>query len=205
MDNRIIIRSIQIKNFRSIRNITISLSKMNIFVGLNDVGKSNVLKALNLFFNNSTDYDSKFDFDKDFSNLFPSNSHSTKEITIELTVYIPITFQNSGVYKWKKSWKRDDYQEIIVDGNGKEPSARSRIPNTLHRIKYRYVPAVKSKEFYKYLLSELYLTAAASLNSPLVESTKEFANVIQNYTQQIHNEVSDRIGIESRLTIPSDM
>ena len=174
-------------------------------MGLNDVGKSNVLKALNLFFNNNTDYDTKFDFDKDFSFLFPKNSHSTKEITIELTVEIPSSFQNSGEYVWKKSWRRNASVEKIIDQNGNEPTPRSRIPITLHRIKLRYVPAVKSKEFYKYLLSELYLTAAASLNSPLVESTKEFASVIQNYTRQIHNEVSEKIGIDSQLTIPADM
>ena len=206
MDNRIIIRSIRIRNFRSIRNVVINVSNMNIFVGLNDVGKSNVLKALNLFFNNNTDYDAEFDFSKDFSYLFPAKSHNTKEISIELKVEIPASYQNSGVYTWKKSWRRDGLlKEELLDAEGKKPSPRSRIPYTLKRIKFRYVPAVKSKEFYKYLLSELYLTAAASLNSPLVESTKEFAGVIQNYTEQIHNEVSKRIGIESQLTIPPDM
>lgn len=49
LNNRIIITSIRIKNFRSIKNALIKVKDMNIFVGLNDVGKSNVLKALNLF------------------------------------------------------------------------------------------------------------------------------------------------------------
>lgn len=57
LNNRIIITSIRIKNFRSIKNALIKVKDMNIFVGLNDVGKSNVLKALNLFFNGNTDYD----------------------------------------------------------------------------------------------------------------------------------------------------
>ena len=67
LNNRIIITSIRIKNFRSIKNALIKVKDMNIFVGLNDVGKSNVLKALNLFFNGNTDYDTPFDFKKDFS------------------------------------------------------------------------------------------------------------------------------------------
>ncbi len=206
MNNRIIIRAIRIRNFRSIRNVSIKLSQMNIFVGLNDVGKSNVLKALNLFFNNNTDYDTEFDFSKDFSYLFPKKSHSTKEITIELTVEVPSSFQNSGIYIWKKAWRRGELpRESILDVSGKAPGPRSRIPYTLHRIKFRYVPAVKSKEFYKYLLSELYLTAEASLNSPLVDSTREFATEIQKYTEQIHDEVNDKIGIDSQLTIPPDM
>ena len=79
---------------------------MNIFVGLNDAGKSNVIKALNLFFNNNTDYDTEFDFSKDFSYLFPKKSHSTKEITVQLKIEIPSSFQNSGVYLWKKAWRK---------------------------------------------------------------------------------------------------
>lgn len=43
------ITEISIKNFRSIVNMNIDVEQLNMFVGLNDVGKSNVLKALNLF------------------------------------------------------------------------------------------------------------------------------------------------------------
>ena len=45
------IKEIRIRNFRSIVKADIQLSDLTLFVGLNDVGKSNVLKALNLFFN----------------------------------------------------------------------------------------------------------------------------------------------------------
>lgn len=61
-DKRIKISSIQIKNFRSIRNVLIKATEFNILVGTNDVGKSNVLKALNLFFNGQTDYNKAFSF-----------------------------------------------------------------------------------------------------------------------------------------------
>ena len=53
----ITIKKITIKNFRSIVNETIDFSDFNCFVGKNDSGKSNVLKALNLFFNGKTDFD----------------------------------------------------------------------------------------------------------------------------------------------------
>ena len=43
-DKRIKISSIRIKDFRSIRNETITPKDFNIFVGLNDAGKSNVLR-----------------------------------------------------------------------------------------------------------------------------------------------------------------
>lgn len=43
------IKQIRIKNFRSIVDLDINVDKMNIFVGLNDAGKSNILKALICF------------------------------------------------------------------------------------------------------------------------------------------------------------
>ena len=61
------IKSIHIKNFRSIVDKKIELSNFNCFVGKNDSGKSNVLKALNLFFNNKTDFGTEFDFESDYS------------------------------------------------------------------------------------------------------------------------------------------
>ena len=65
IEKKIRISSIQIKNFRSIRNIIVYPKDLNIFVGLNDAGKSNVLKALNLFFTGETDYGQKFSFKRD--------------------------------------------------------------------------------------------------------------------------------------------
>lgn len=65
--------------------MNIALERLNMFVGLNDVGKSNVLKALNLFFTGETDYGEKFDFETDFSQLFPANSKKAREIIIKFT------------------------------------------------------------------------------------------------------------------------
>lgn len=47
--NMINITRIRIKNFRSIVDETIDFCDVNYFVGKNDSGKSNVLKALNFF------------------------------------------------------------------------------------------------------------------------------------------------------------
>ena len=47
-NERVRITGISIKYFRSIVSMNISVEQLNMFVGLNDVGKSNVLKALNL-------------------------------------------------------------------------------------------------------------------------------------------------------------
>ena len=90
------ITEISIKNFRSIVNMNIDVEQLNMFVGLNDVGKSNVLKALNLFFNNETDYNEKFAFESDFSQLFPQKSKKAKEIVIKIIFEVPQNYKGHG-------------------------------------------------------------------------------------------------------------
>ena len=206
MKKKIEIKSIRIKNFRSIRNEYFSVENMNIFVGMNDVGKSNVLKALNLFFNGQTDYNVDFDFKKDFSYLFPKTSHGTKEIVIEIQFAVPDTYKESGLYTWKKVWRTGEYSnEVITNQDGEKPSDRSRVPSSLKRIRYRYVPAVKSNEYYRSLLSDLYFTVSAVIDSPLESSIGDFSKVLQEYTSQISEEVGERVGINSKLSIPENL
>ena len=133
-EKRIKIASIRIKNFRSIRNETITAKDFNIFVGLNDAGKSNVLKALNLFFTGETDYGKKFSFENDFSYLFPKTSHSTKEIRITIKFEIPDTYTDSGEYTWTKVWRTGSYfEESIVESTDVRDTILSFEPKSLKK------------------------------------------------------------------------
>jgi hypothetical protein len=63
-----LIRSIEIAYLRSIHRLRIaSLGDLTVFSGANDVGKSNILRALNLFFNNKVNWGEPIDFYQDFS------------------------------------------------------------------------------------------------------------------------------------------
>ena len=87
-----ILEKIEIKSFRSFGNRKVGkvniekLSDLNIFSGSNDSGKSNILRALNLFFNKHTDLDSFFDFETDFykKNNYDSNDVKEEVVTIKL-------------------------------------------------------------------------------------------------------------------------
>jgi AAA15 family ATPase/GTPase len=49
------LKSISIQNFKSLEEESIKHpSELNVFVGKNNSGKSNILKAIDLFFNSST-------------------------------------------------------------------------------------------------------------------------------------------------------
>jgi predicted ATP-dependent endonuclease of OLD family len=64
------VEGLEIRYFRSVWRAKIrDLRDITVFSGKNDVGKSNLLKALNLFFNNRTDWNAPFDFARDFSRV----------------------------------------------------------------------------------------------------------------------------------------
>ncbi|MCG3256463.1 MAG: AAA family ATPase [Candidatus Heimdallarchaeota archaeon] len=86
------IKHISIKNFKSIKNVDLDCSRINIFIGKPNTGKSNILEALGLFssirFHNSTS--DKQPISKDiiryeyFMNFFyDNNTNNTATITVD--------------------------------------------------------------------------------------------------------------------------
>lgn len=200
MSNRVLIKQITINNFRSIRHSELVVSNNNIFVGLNDAGKSNLLKALNLFFNGQTDYGQYFDFGQDFTYFHPKKSKKKKEVKIQI-----IFNREDTDIIWEKKWDINGVMsERLTTTQGDLPS-RSKIPSILRSIRYRYIPAVKSRDYYKGLLSELYQAVSSALTSPLKSSIEEFSKVLSTYTDKIGKETADRLGLNSTLTMPNDL
>lgn len=82
-----LIERIEIRHFRSFGEKTIKiidLKDLNIFSGSNDVGKSNVLKSLNLFFNNEITIGEFFDLKKDLSLL--QRRRSERELELKKSI-----------------------------------------------------------------------------------------------------------------------
>jgi AAA15 family ATPase/GTPase len=120
-----LIKQIEIKNFRSFGNRKkesyriYKASDLNIISGANDSGKSNILRALNLFFNGHTDLNQFFDFERDFYRKDIPDELDIKEelVTVKIwfynernknknknnptKAYLPTVFWVSK--KWKKS------------------------------------------------------------------------------------------------------
>jgi AAA15 family ATPase/GTPase len=92
-----IIEKIEIKSFRSFCNRKgdkseiYKISDLNIFSGANDSGKSNILRALNLFFNKQTSLGQFFSFEQDY--FRKDKGGDDKDIKEEL-VTVRITFLN---------------------------------------------------------------------------------------------------------------
>jgi hypothetical protein len=88
-----IIDKIEIKNFRSFGNRKenttqiLNIKDLNIFSGSNDSGKSNILRALNLFFNKQTNLRDFLNFDKDFFKRQCSDNDDIKEEKISIKIF----------------------------------------------------------------------------------------------------------------------
>lgn len=129
-----IIEQIEIKNFRSFGNRkkesykVLKCQSLNIISGANDSGKSNILRALNLYFNKKTDLNNFFDFNKDFFKKEDQDANEIKEelVTIKIwfynpknkgknkekttNIYLPEKFWVSR--KWKKTSEYSQYDQL---------------------------------------------------------------------------------------------
>ena len=197
-----IIKSIRIKNFRSLVDETIDLNDMNFFVGKNDSGKSNVLKALNLFFNKETDFGMPFDFSADYSKFAKKVIKHAKEITISLNIVIPDSFQETGVKTWTKVWREEGLHSDNIDEIFKRGSKGSTF---LNRIQYMYIPAVKSNEYFKHLLSQLYLSMTKTANSALKDLNEQYSKQLQTLTSGLSHQLKNVLNLQSAIQMPEDL
>ncbi len=198
-----IIKKIKIRYFRSIYTITIDgCSALNVISGKNDSGKSNVLRALNLFFNEEADWKSKLEFYHDFSvhRLDEVRKESIKGkqfISIEIEFLRPNSYAGSLPQKFSvtRNWFRDStqYDESsnleVLEKTQKLPSslstARRGLQTFLNKIHYEYVPAIKDRAYSQNLLSQL---QKALLDSTLEDSTgipRLATNLAKNIQKQV--------------------
>lgn len=194
------IREILIKNFRSIVNLTLSTKNLNMFVGLNDVGKSNILKALNLFFNGETDENSGFNFILDYSKLATKRSNKAEEIVVQIKLEIPSNYIDSGEFVWKKVWRSSGLHFDSLRDHTFSPYSKT--PVLLSRINYTYVPATKSNNYFMRLLGDLYSCISKDAGSEINKKTTEYADSIQTFTKRIGEIIKTNIGIDSALAMP---
>ena len=202
-----IIDRVEFNYFRSIGSLTLSGCRdVNVITGPNDAGKSNVLKALNLFFNNETERDDEFDFLK---NLNRERENEARAAKGRMTIWVKVYFNN--FLKWKslppkfyvkRSWNR--YQELPTDTypNGIPPTTMGRF---LNKLEFHYIPAVRSREIYGDLLADLHDTLVQDESMGLRASSEVFVADLDKITEAMSEDILERLKIESRVNIPGDL
>ena len=219
-----LIKSIGIKYFRSIYHVRLkNINDLIILSGVNDVGKSNILKALNLFFNDETTWNKELEFEDDFSRrrLSEVRKESIKGkqfIQVSIEFNRPKTYKNSlpANFKVTRTWFRENF---VTETNNLEPlskkgklprslnTAKRFLPIFLNRVHFEYVPAIKDKAYYYDLLSRLQdtiLDIKTNLYPEISQLTEKLAPLIQDKIITLQDEFKRTSGIESAITPPDD-
>ncbi|MBK7436534.1 MAG: AAA family ATPase [Saprospiraceae bacterium] len=152
------IEEIKISKFRSIGpSETFESLDLNIFSGSNDSGKSNFLKALNLFFTGQTELNIRYNPENDFNKWFRDNNiRGERNIEIELKIAKGNYGDKGGInegFTAKKIFRVDGGQEIkFFNKRGNELLQASKSYNKANgviseRIRYVYIPAIRDTKF----------------------------------------------------------
>jgi len=186
-----IISRIEIKHFRSFDGgkdqpkVRIDdLTDLNVFSGANDSGKSNVLRALNLFFNNEISPGIKFDKERDFSkiaaNRFDKDIEERKTAEVERikkiivaggvekprdlrrsdeVISIKLFFKNIERQRGlpEKFWISKTYsQKNNFQGEFNYQGDLNKAQTTafLNTFRFEYIPAIKDRLYFNYLFGK---------------------------------------------------
>jgi predicted ATP-dependent endonuclease of OLD family len=207
------IRKITIKNFRSIRKEVLELDSKNmtILIGLNDAGKSNYLKALNLFFNNETELGIPFRFNIDFCKSAVVPQNKAKEVEISLVLSPPKhRFKDNKELIWTKIWRQDGFhpegEEIrTVDKKSLGNTSKSKTVSWARKLSYRYVPAVKGSAYFSSVLKNLHAVLAETIEDELKSAGSDFILKIRSHTEDIYSEITNKLNLDSKINLPGDL
>ncbi|MBU1151880.1 ATP-binding protein [Patescibacteria group bacterium] len=219
-----VIDKIKIRYFRSLKEQTISkIEEVNIFSGANDSGKSNVLKALNLFFNEQTNFQQKLVFDEEFSkerldDVRKKSIKGRQVIAIKISFCAPSGHKNlPRKFYVEKTWDRDgnllSTTENVISKfkkgttNAKtEKTAKQALSRFINSIHYEYIPAVRSPQIFENLLSLLQelILSKNKKNAKISNQLEKINEESKSFTEKISKDFEKISGIKSGIRIPSE-
>jgi predicted ATP-dependent endonuclease of OLD family len=187
------IRSIQIKRYRSIINLKLnldSLEHLTTICGANNAGKTNVLRAINLFFN-PKDYEASKDCPNHKfhgsrgGNVFP-------EITIDFE-------KENVIYKITKTFNLDGISEVkgkkIISRSDKKDLDQAFITTFESKISFFFLPSINISfpELINNLIEEIYDLeyAKARFSGLKSELKKSFDNYTQGLVEVLNSLATD--------------
>lgn len=206
-----LISEVEISYFRSFYKFKIiNCNELNIVFGKNDVGKSNLVRALNLFFAGKPDSFSEFDFPIDFSEQRRRESDESEDIRKFL--YVKITFNTPPSYQRslgksfyiKRQWtvsRGSDYNEEI---SGTIPNSRRHIVSRfVNKIRFIYIPAIKDIRIFEMLLSGIHEAIAAS--DKFKESIDRFSEELQSLTKEMFHKLPKDVSSSTKIGAPTQL
>lgn len=196
-----LIKSIAISGFRSIDECKLKdLEDLSIVFGRNDAGKSNVLRALNLFFNGETNEGQRFDIERD---LHVSRTGRNRMVQIWVEVNTPDRYPSLKSTFWvRKTWSSSGSPTVLYPRWVRDKQLRS-ARQLLNSIDYHYIPAIKSNAIFEKLLGDVY--SILSEDETFRASLERFAKEVQARTTALSDSLAKNVGLTSLLAPPTDL
>ncbi|WP_273828192.1 ATP-dependent nuclease [Pseudomonas sp. SBT1-2] len=204
-----LIDQVEIAYFRSMYKDSLNnCTDINVVFGRNDSGKSNILRALNLFFNNKTSPDQEFDFFQDFNHS--RRAEAGGEGDIRKFVYVKIWFNTPATWRgslgdrfWvKKQWSISLGSDSQITTSIPDPK-RHYLSRFLNKIRLYYIPAIKDRKILESLQAEIY--KVISKNIEFSGSLTNFTSALQDRTQDLSEQLLRDLNITSVVTTPKDL
>lgn len=233
-----IIEKIEISYFRSFwdkKTEILDLKDLNIFSGWNDSGKSNILRALNLFFNDQILPGVSLDISRDlsFQREEEIKWQEKWKTFIEITVHFQTKYKTKirdNSFSIKKRWNSDSVHSTTVY---KDSSSSREIYNIyrdvrkkfeaddkykwqrlksinrfLNSIFFFYVPAVKDEKFFSHLYGKI-LSKIQNNEMEYKEAQRTISKKIKELEWEINNQTNNIFEklevISSEFNIPQKL
>lgn len=204
-----LIDEVEISYFRSFYKFKFRhLKDLNVIFGKNDSGKSNVVRALNLFFSGSPERAQPFDFQIDFNDRRFTEAGESDDVRkflyVKITFNTPRSYQPSLGKKFyvKRQWtvsRGQDYHEEMsssIPGNRKHIATR-----LINKIAFIYIPAIKDYSIFEMLLSGIHETVA---QAPAFETAVgAFTTEIQSLTNAMFNTLPEEVSADTKIGAPT--
>jgi AAA15 family ATPase/GTPase len=212
-----IIRRIEIKRFRSFDNVTIETDSLNIFSGKNNAGKSNVLRALNLFFNNCSNYNVPFKHANDYNKAFRGDAGGKRDI--QITVHFHPTGTGALRYNFSivktfsdgKSLPNIEYRsenpEIREKINAGDGNVARQFTTFLNKIEYLYIPAVRDRTLIHSLLLrfEQIIKSDTTNAEGFDGAVQSLSTILNNASSGISKEFESYMGLPALATLSANV
>lgn len=215
------IDQIQINYLRSLKKIPLKgLQPLNIFSGANDTGKSNILYALKLFFEDGQcNFD--LDYNKERRDEVRGTVKSKQTISVSITFNMPKSSVLPKKVKITKVWDRtgkivnvyNDLKTKIKGTNEKKHrSAVRQLTGFINKLKFIYIPAVRDEFFFSTLLQLLRESVFDAEDrkkksdlSNVTTYAQKFNSELQTTTLKLNELFRKKSGIESSLSVPASL
>lgn len=198
--------SINIKNFRNFEEIVVDLSNKNIFIGLNDVGKTNFLYAIRFLFDKEIRKNNCLD-----SDFYKKNTDKPIEIMVTIDISEPENKDNQKLRAKLKgallSTHTKVYIKLIAEFEKKEMLA---IPELFWGGDLKNLVAMKPRGYMyeiDYVCNVIYIDSYVDLNKLFkknigklvknVDSDKTILDEIENTVSSLNEKISSLSGVRN--------